>query len=103
MAETIAGNMIVADFDDERGLKRMPGVFFALIPATGSHGSRSGEVRRCDGFSALVGRSLASGTALSAISYQALEKGLPHASLFALPDPIIRIILISTDDASVYE
>jgi hypothetical protein len=39
-------------------------------------------------------------TALSAISYQHL-KGLPHASLFA--DPIIRIILISTDDASVYE
>ena len=30
-------------------------------------------------------------------------KGLPHASLFALPDPIIRIILISTDDASLYE
>ena len=48
MAETIAGDMIVADFDDEYGLKRMPDVLFALIPATGPPGSRSGEARRCD-------------------------------------------------------
>ena len=48
MAETIAGNMIVADFDDEHGLKRMPDVFLALIPATGPSGSSARETRRCN-------------------------------------------------------
>ena len=37
VAETIAGNMIEADFNDECGLKRMPDLFFALIPATEAH------------------------------------------------------------------
>ena len=48
-----------------------------------------------------ISRSLASGTALSASSYQALEK--VYRMQASLPDPIIRIILISTNDATLYE
>jgi hypothetical protein len=62
MAETIAGDMIVADFDDEGRLKRMPDVLFALIPATGPPGAdpvKPGRAMSLSSFSVSAGRSIA--------------------------------------------
>jgi len=62
MAETIAGDMIVADFDDEGRLKRMPDVLFALIPATRPPGADPEKPGGAMSFSSLfvsAGRSIA--------------------------------------------
>ena len=62
MAETIAGDVIVADFDDECGLKRMPDVFFALIPATrppGAEPVKPGGAMSFSSFFVSAGRSVA--------------------------------------------
>jgi hypothetical protein len=46
MAETIAGDMIVTKFDDERRLERLPDALFALIPTARAARSGAGEAWR---------------------------------------------------------
>ena len=50
VAESIASDMIVTDFDHERRLERAPDVLFALIPAAGSAWSGASKARRFDEF-----------------------------------------------------
>lgn len=48
MAETAAGEMIVADLNDKFGLEGLPLRRPLCSPAAGSAGLRSGKTRGCD-------------------------------------------------------
>ena len=48
MAETITRHMIVADFDNEFRLERVPDILLALVPTAGSPRSGAREVGRGD-------------------------------------------------------
>src|SRR6476620_1115004 len=50
MAETIARDMIIANFDNEFRLERVPDVLLALIPSAWSPRSGTGEAGWCDEF-----------------------------------------------------
>ena len=59
MAEAVAGDMIVADLDDELGLQWLPRIFLPLIPAAWAAGSGPSETGRGDQLFELFGQSWA--------------------------------------------
>ena len=56
MTEAVAGDMIVADLDDESGLQWLPRIFLPVIPAAWAAGNGPCETGRGDQFFELFGQ-----------------------------------------------